>query len=123
MKSVAGQKAEQIQERASKAALLGLLNLTLLPGISFVWLLIISKKADKDKIDGYHIKLAIMINIFAAFALFFVSMMMLSFGGWDSPYTWIYVITYFTFVHTLFIMAATWALAVAWSGERLAWFK
>jgi len=40
-------------------------------------------------------------------------------GGFDSAWTWVYVITYFTFVHTTFIVLAVWALTRAWSGLKL----
>ena len=105
--------------RASSAALASLLNLTFLPGIGFIWILLVGRNADKHEIDGYHVSLAIKINVIAAIALLLVSGLMLALGGFDSMYTWAYVLTYFILVHTVFIMAATWALVVAWSGEKV----
>ena len=104
---------------ASNAALASLLNLTILPVISFIALLLIYRKTQPDTIDRYHALLGIKINIIAAAALFLVSALMILLGGFDSPWTWVYVISYFTIVHTLFIVFALWALVRAWSGDRL----
>ena len=106
-------------KRASNAALASLLNLTLLPVIGFVWLLLILKKTRPGDIDHYHAFLGIKLNLMAATALFVVSGLMILGGGFDSPWTWVYVITYFTFVHTMFIFVAVWALVRAWSGQKL----
>jgi hypothetical protein len=113
-------KTNKLQlQRASNAALASLLNLTVLPGISFVALLLIYRKTEPDTIDRYHALLGIKINIIAAAVLFLVSALMILLGGFDSPWTWVYVISYFTLVHTLFIVFALWALVRAWSGDKL----
>ena len=107
------------QKRASNAALASLLNLTILPLFSFIVLLLIYKKTSPDAIDRYHATLGIKINVAAAAALFLVSAIMIVLGGFDSPWTWVYVISYFTLVHTAFIVFALWALVRAWSGDKL----
>ncbi len=106
-------------KRASNAALASLLNLTLFPVISFIILLFIFRKTSPNSIDHYHALLGIKINIVAAVALFLVSSLMILLGGFDSPWTWVYVISYFTLVHTIFIVFALWALVRAWSGDKL----
>ncbi len=106
-------------KHASNAALASLLNLTLLPVISFIALLLIYRKTQADTIDRYHAVLGIKINITAAAVLFLVSTLMIFLGGFDSPWTWVYVISYFTIVHTIFIVIAIWALVRAWSGDKL----
>lgn len=105
--------------RASNAALASLLNLTLFPVIGFIILLLIFRKTSPNNIDHYHALLGIKLNIIAAVALFLVSALMILLGGFDSPWTWVYVITYFTLVHTIFIVFALWALVRAWSGDQL----
>ncbi len=116
-------KSEKVDEpqvkRASNAALASLLNLTVLPGFSFIALILIYRKTQPDTIDRYHALLGIKINLIAAAALFLVSALMVLLGGFDSPWTWVYVISYFTIVHTIFIVFALWALVRAWSGDRL----
>lgn len=105
--------------RASNAALASLLNLTVLPVISFIALMLIYRKTEPDTIDRYHAMLGIKINLFAAAVLFLVSALMILLGGFNSPWTWVYVISYFTIVHTAFIVFALWALVRAWSGDKL----
>ena len=114
-------KTDELQlKRASNAALASLLNLTILPVISFIALLLIYRKTEPDTIDRYHALLGIKINVIAAAVLFLVSALMILLGGFNSPWTWVYVISYFTIVHTLFIVIALWALVRAWSGDKLA---
>ncbi len=86
---------------------------------SFIALLLIYRKTQPDTIDRYHVMLGMKINIVAAAVLFLVSALMIFLGGFDSPWTWVYVISYFTIVHTIFIVFALWALVRAWSGDRL----
>jgi len=120
MEQMSQTKANQQQlKRASNAALASLLNLTLLPVIGFIVLLLTYRQTETDTIDRYHATLGIKINVTAAAVLFLVSALMIFLGGFDSPWTWVYVISYFTIVHTIFIMFAVWALVRAWSGERL----
>ena len=114
-------KTDELQlKRAANAALASLLNLTILPVISFFALLLIYRKTEPDMIDRYHALLGIKINVIAAAVLFLVSALMILLGGFNSPWTWVYVISYFTMVHTLFIVLALWALVRAWSGDKLA---
>ena len=108
----------QIQQ-ASNAALASLINLTILPGVGFIALILIYGKTQAGTIGRYHAILGFKINIIAAAVLFLLSALMILFGGFDSPWTWVYVITYFTLVHTLFIVLAIWALVRAWSGDML----
>ena len=111
-------KPESLKQ-ASDAALASLLNLTILPLISFVLLLLIYRKTTDNSIGRYHAVLGIKINVIAASVLFIVSALMIALGGFDSPWTWVYVISYFTIVHTVFIVFAIWALVRAWSGDTL----
>lgn len=113
------QVAQSPQKLASNAAMASLLNLTFLPGIGFVWLLLKLKQATVDGIDRYHLMLGIRINLLAAVALLVVSGLMLLLGGFQSAWTWMYVIIYFTCVHTIFIVFAVWAMVRAWNGQRL----
>ena len=120
MKSQSNHKQQEaILQNASHAALASLLNLTLLPVISFIYLLLLYKKTKPGQIDHYHAKLGIKLNLIAAVTLFLVSALMILLGGFHSPWTWVYVISYFTIVHTIFIVIAVWALVRAWSGEKL----
>jgi len=108
---------------ASNAAMASLLNLTFLPGVGFLWMLLRLRRTDLQAIEHYHLKLGIKLNLNAAFALLAVSGAMILMGGFQSAWTWVYVITYFTFVHTAFIVIAVWALVRAWSGQKLNKFR
>ena len=119
MKSESAKNKEQQLKNASNAALASLLNLTILPVISFIALLVIYKKTTTGTIAHYHAALGIKLNLIAAVALFLVSALMILFGGFNSPWTWVYVISYFTIVHTIFIIIAIWALVRSWSGDKL----
>lgn len=119
MKSEASKNHELQLRNASNAALASLLNLTILPVVSFIALFFIYKKTQPNNIDHYHAVLGIKINVIAAIALFVVSALMILLGGFNSPWTWVYVISYFTIVHTVFIVIAIWALVRAWSGDKL----
>jgi len=119
MQSDIAKETRQQLNNASNAALASLLNLTILPVFGFIALFLIYKKTTASKIDRYHTILGIKINVFAAIALFIVSALMILLGGFNSPWTWVYVISYFTIVHTIFIVFAIWALVRSWSGEKL----
>ncbi|MBE9560471.1 MAG: hypothetical protein IMF15_06750 [Proteobacteria bacterium] len=112
-------KEERQLKRAADAALVSLLNLTILPVISFIVLVLIYRKTESGTIARYHAVLGLKINVIAAAVLFLVSALMILLGGFDSPWTWVYVISYFTIVHTIFIVFALWALVRAWSGDQL----
>ena len=111
--------SKTLLKNAANAAMASLLNLTLLPIIGFIGLLVIYKKTQPGAIDRYHAVLGIKINVVAAIALLLVSALMIFLGGFDSPWTWVYVISYFTIIHTTFIVFALWALVRAWSGQKL----
>ncbi|MGR5066314.1 hypothetical protein [Photobacterium sp. DNB22_13_2] len=103
---------------ASNIALLSLLNLTFLPVIAFAFLLMKLKKIKKQSFAYYHLQFAIRLNLIAAIALILVSILMISLGGFNSGWTWVFVITYFVFIHTVFILIAVWALVRSWSGHK-----
>ncbi len=112
------QSKEQIKS-ASTIALWSILNLTFLPGLAFMILLLQRKKHDTNSLSDYHFKFAIKLNLSAAAALIFVSVLMILLGGLNSGWTWVFVITYFVLVHTIFIVIAVWALIRAWAGNKV----
>jgi len=105
--------------RAANSTLFSLLNLTALPVIGFVALLVIYKKTAPDNIDRYYTVLGIKTNLLAAVALILMSALMILLGGFESPWTWVYVISYFVFVHAMFILFATWTMVRSWTGKKL----
>lgn len=113
-------KLDKVQlQQASRSALASLLNLTALPVISFIILLMLYNKTEKNTIGRYYAALGIKTNLVAAVALLLVTALMVLLGGFDSPWTWVYVISYFVFVHAMFILFATWTLVRSWTGQKL----
>lgn len=112
------QSKEQIKQ-ASNIALWSILNVTFLPGIAFIILLMKLNKCEKNSLSGYHLLFAIKLNLIAAAALILVSILMILLGGFNSGWTWVFVITYFVLVHTIFIVLAVWALIRSWSGNKV----
>ncbi len=113
-----GNVTEENIKRASQAALASLLNLTFLPVIGFIYLIYLHSKTRQNSIDHYHALLGIKLNLIAAMALVIVSLLMISLGGFDSVWTWVYVIIYFVIVHATFIIIAVWAMIRSWSGQK-----
>jgi len=106
-------------KRAFHAALMSLLNLTVLPIIGFIVLLLLYKKTAANTIDRYHAALGIKLNLLAAIALILVSALIVAVGGFNSPMSWIYMVSYFVTVHALFILIATWAVVCSLAGDTL----
>ncbi len=119
MSNINGHFTRNQLKQASNNALASFLNLTFLPGLAFIYLLFKFCKSEDNTIDHYHATLGVKLNVIAGLTLFLVSGLMIIFGGFDSPWTWVYVITYFTFVHTVFILISVWVIVRAWSGQKL----
>jgi hypothetical protein len=109
---------EQI-EQASAIALWSLLNLTFLPVFSFIVLLTKINKYTTESFSAYHLNFAIKLNLAAAAALILVTALMILLGGFKSGMTWVFVITYFISIHTVFILIAVWMLVRAWAGNKM----
>jgi len=106
-------------KRASSITLMSLLNLTFLPVVSFIWLLMQLNSSPDDRFSSYYLKFSIKLNLLAILALIVVTGLMIVVGGFYSAWTWVYVISYFTLVHSVFILSAVWAMTRAWSGKKL----
>ncbi|WP_440876228.1 hypothetical protein [Thalassotalea sp. PLHSN55] len=104
---------------AANAAMASLLNLTFLPAISFLWLILQRHKHAEGTLAAYHINFAIKLNLIAAFFLGVVTLLMIALGGFNSAWTWVYVISYFTLIHTVFIVFAVWSVTCAWSNKKV----
>ena len=108
-----------VVKQASTAALMSLLNLTALPVIGFIILLFIRQKASLGTFSRYYADVGIKTNLLAGAALLLVTGLMILLGGFNSPWTWVYVISYFVIVHAMFILFATWVFVRAGTGEKL----
>jgi len=106
-------------KQATISSLFSLLNLTVLPVIGFIFLLLLYKKTEANNIDHYYAVLGIKTNLLAGVALLLVSALMIVLGGFNSVWTWVFVISYFVFVHAMFILFATWTMVRSWTGKEL----
>jgi len=113
------EKSELQLKQASNAALASLLNLTVLPIIGFVILLFLYKQSEPGTFGRNYAVISLKLNLLAAVALLLLSSLIIVVGGFYSPMSWIYMLSYFVTVHALFILIATWALVRAGSGQLL----
>ncbi len=104
---------------AAHAAMASLLNLTFLPVLSFIWLMVKRSQHPPGSLAHYHIHFAIKLNLIAAFFLGAVTLLMIVLGGFNSAWTWVYVISYFTLIHSVFIVLAVWSMTCAWSNKKV----
>ena len=109
----------EINNRSSFAHMLFLLNITVLPVIAFIWLLInYSKIGEADnKTVIHHYRQSIIANVMSGILLVIVSAGIVFGGGLDSPYMWMWLILYFTSIHSLLILLAVFAYFRAKAGR------
>lgn len=97
-----------------------LTNITVLPVVSFVILMwLYSKKfATCHPVTQLHFKQSILANIVAGILLIIVSALILLFGSFNSPYTWMVLLIYFICIHSALILYGVFALIKALAQEK-----
>lgn len=108
------------QALAVTAEVLYLANLLLLPGIAFIILLILyDKHADSDSLLARcHLKQTVITSLWAGFLIIVVNAIILLFGGYTQPWTWVVLITYFTCIHSTLVILGVVGLSRALSGKH-----
>jgi uncharacterized Tic20 family protein len=101
------------------AQVLYLVNLLLLPGLGFLILLLlyITKRQTTDDLSVFHMRQAISASLWAGILLVVCNGVILLAGGYDGPWTWVILITYFTIAHSTLILLGTIALIKAMAGQ------
>ncbi len=91
---------------AVAAEVLYLCNITLLPVLGFIGLLVIySRRAESAQpLALHHLRQAIVASIVSGLLLIAVSLLIVLLGGFSSPYTWMLLILYFTAIHSALIL-------------------
>jgi hypothetical protein len=91
---------------AVQAETLYLINLLLLPGLGFLGLLWLAyRNADSDsELTRCHLRQTISASIWAGILLMLVTLLIVYFGGFNSPYTWMVLILYFITCHAALIL-------------------
>lgn len=101
------------------AQVLYLVNLLLLPGLGFFILLLLymTKCQTTDDLSRFHMRQAISASLWAGILLVVCNGVILLTGGYDGPWTWVILITYFTVAHSSLILLGTIALIKAMAGQ------
>ncbi|MCW8879742.1 MAG: hypothetical protein OQK04_14130 [Kangiellaceae bacterium] len=108
---------------AVTAQTLYLANISVLPIIAFLLLIpiyLINKNA-MHPLALQHQRQAILANVASGVLLVIVSGLILAFGSFDSPYTWIVLIIYFICIHSALILYGVFALIKAIVDEPYAY--
>ena len=104
---------------AITAGALYLTNLMLLPVVAFVILMtcwwLWRKKV--PPLARCHLAQTVSASLWGGLVLVVINALIILLGGYDSPGVWLFVILYFTVVHSSFILLGTLGLARAMAGK------
>lgn len=101
------------------AHVLYLLNISVLPVLGFLFLLLKYRKLRfiDNTFLHRHMRQAIGASVVAGIALILVSALIVVFGSVHSVYTWMSLILYFTCIHSIFIVMGVFAITTAQAGK------
>lgn len=107
------------REIAVAAEALYLANLMIVPGIAFVALLVLwfRERQRAPELARNHLGQTLAASLWAGALLVVANAAIILAGGYDSPYTWIIVILYFTTCHSTLIFCGAIGLAKALAGK------
>ena len=116
----AGDDAQPGQTLAIVAEALYLVNLLLVPGIAFLVLLLLYWRyiGKAPALAQCHLRQVVTASVWAGILLVFANAVIIMVGGYDSPYTWMVAVIYFTIFHTTLILFGTMGLAKAMAGQN-----
>lgn len=107
------------RRRAVLAESLYLANLLVAPGLAFVALVWLWRRTGADApLAGDHLRQTIAGSLWAGALLGGLSSAILAIGGFDSMWSWLAVILYFTFFHSTLVLFGMVGLAQAMAGKR-----
>lgn len=106
------------QTQAIKAELLYLLNISFLPVIAFLLLLKMHKQLNESStaLARSHIKQTINASIWAGLLMIGINGFILYFSGFNNIWSWLYVILYFTCIHSALIIFGVIGISKAQAG-------
>ena len=104
---------------AVAAEVLYIVNLLLVPGVAFLLLVILYflKRNSAAPLGSAHLSQTMSASIWAGILLIVVNGVILLLGGYDGPWTWVVLITYFTICHASLVMLGILGLAKAMAGH------
>ena len=106
------------QTQAIKAELLYLLNISFVPVIAFILLLRMQKQLNtaSTALARSHIKQTINASIWAGCLMIGINGLILYFSGFNNIWSWLYVILYFTSIHSALIIFGVIGISKAQAG-------
>jgi len=110
--------------RARQAYLLYLANVSILPGIGFIWMLVMWRiHGSRPPFVNAHFQQTTFASIMAGVLLAMVSTIILAGGGFGSPWTWVILIIYFTLCHAGLLLLGVFGFTRANNGQSFEFFK
>jgi uncharacterized membrane protein len=104
---------------AVTAEALFLCNLLLLPGIAFIWLLLLGHK-HRDTASPLalcHLRQTVAASIWAGVLLLPITVLTIAVGGYDSIGAWTVALIYFTTCHASLVLVGVFGLSKAMAGQ------
>lgn len=107
------------QGLAVAAESLYLINLLLLPGLGFLLLLwlFFRHRDSAPPLARVHLRQTVSASLWAGALLIFTNLLIVVLGGYQTAWTWIIVILYFTTVHATLVLLGILGLARALAGQ------
>ena len=111
---------EQGKSLAITAESLFLVNLMLAPGLAFaaLVLLYLLRVKGAGPLPANHLSQTVGVSVIGGVLLVVIIALILLLGGFDSGYTWMVVIFYFTFIHSSLIFMGVFGLVKALNGQH-----
>ena len=105
---------------AVTAETLFLVNLLLLPGLAFLALLLLylAKRNSSAPLAANHLAQTTGVSVVGGALIVLVIALIVALGGFESGYTWMVVILYFTFIHSSLILLGVMGLVKAMAGQH-----
>lgn len=108
------------QSLAVTAEVLYLVNLLLVPVLAFVILFVIYQYNIRraPSLAVCHLRQTLSASIWAGVILVCVNLLIVLLGGYQTSWTWVVVILYFTICHATLVLLGSIGLAKAMAGQR-----
>jgi uncharacterized Tic20 family protein len=105
---------------AVSAETLYLVNLLLLPGVAFLVLLVLflTRYRQAAPLAANHLAQTTGVSVVGGALLVSVILAIILLGGFDTGWTWVVVVLYFTFIHSTLILLGVLGLVRAMAGEH-----
>ncbi len=107
------------QNLAVLAESLFLINLLLLPGLTFAALfaLWLKNRNSAPPLARQHLRQTTFVSLVGGFLIVVLSGLILALGGLDWAWTWVVLVLYFTCIHSTLVLLGMYGLIKAMSGQ------